>query len=377
MSTPLPPPLREVLRDPGDPRRVNAVWQRVQARRRPRARALRVALPALAAAVCALLIAIAPQLRHAVTLPSTPSSPTTAAGRVPADRQALSFANGAALHAIATGVEAQARVVSLSDGTRIALERDTRLVPRSVERELTALALERGRARFEVAPQGARRFEVSAGSLTVVVVGTAFTVTAAANETLVAVEHGRVRVHAPTGDTLLTAGQSSRWPELTPAASSATQPTPVPSAVDDSVARNPVADPPARTAVDDSRPDAETLLQLSDTARVEGRPQDAARALQRLLALYPRDTRAPLAALTLARLQLDALNRPRDAARNFQRALELGLPLALREDALAIRVRALHAAGDRAGSARAAEAYTRSYPNGRFAAEVQRWSSAP
>ncbi|HMI93737.1 MAG TPA: FecR domain-containing protein [Polyangiales bacterium] len=368
MSTPLRSPLREVLRDPADPKRVQAVWQRVQARRQPRVRALRWALPALAAASCAALIAIAPQLRWtAQPTPSEPSAATTTApGRVPTARQALRFANGAALHAIATGAEAQARIVSLSDGTRIALDHDTRLVPRSITGQLTALVLERGRARFEVAPQGARRFEVSAGSLTVVVVGTAFTVTAAANETLVAVEHGRVRVHAPTGDTLLTAGQSSRWPELAPSPSSAAQPI----AADDSLARTPPTQRPAA-------PDAEALLQLADSARAGGRPEDAARALQRLLSAHPRDVRTPLAALTLARLQLDTLRRPREAARSFGRALELGLPQALREDALASRVRALHAAGDRAGSARAAEAYTRNYPNGRFIAEVQRWSSVP
>jgi transmembrane sensor len=93
--------------------------------------------------------------------------------------------------------------------------------------------------------------------------------------------------------------------------------------------------------------------------------------LERILDVYPRDPQAPLAAFALGRLQLDTLDAPAPGARALERALALGLPQSLREDARARLVEAYTRAGE-AGAARAAgQAYLREFPNGRYRARVE------
>lgn len=369
-------PLRALLRESVDARQVAAVWQRVEARRRRPARAQRGML--LAFAGCAAVLGLAMSLHvgpgHGLVARDA-HAVDHAPGRVPAGQAVLRWAGGAALSAVETRPSDARRVVQLSDGTRIALEPGTRLVPREVSSARAGFALERGVARFEVAPQGERRFEVSAGPLRVTVVGTAFTISAGTLQTRVAVEHGRVRVESPAGERMLGAGQSWQWPEPTAAAASAARQSVT--AVGKST---PPANEPTRSedvARGAELPSAQQLLQLSDGARAAGRPAEAARALERLLQLHAADPQASLAALTLARLRLDTLAQPQAAVRALRRALALGLPQALQEDALATLVRAHRAAGDRESTALAAQRYLASYPQGRFAAEIERWAAAP
>ena len=115
------------------------------------------------------------------------------------------------------------------------------------------------------------------------------------------------------------------------------------------------------------------LLALADVARLSGHPADAVTPLTRVMTEHADDPRAPLAAFTLGRLSLDALGRPAQAAAAFQRAIQLGLPQSLREDAYARMVEARARAGDEAGASAAALDYEQHFPDGKRLREVQRW----
>lgn len=118
-------------------------------------------------------------------------------------------------------------------------------------------------------------------------------------------------------------------------------------------------------------PDA--LLLLADIARLSGHPNRAASVLERLLYDHPDSKQAPVAAFTLGRVRLEALEQPRRAAAAFELAVRRGLPAPLLEDAFARQVEALAKAGDRVGAQAAADRYFSRYPKGRRAALVERW----
>jgi transmembrane sensor len=122
---------------------------------------------------------------------------------------------------------------------------------------------------------------------------------------------------------------------------------------------------------------AEPLLVLADMARSVSEPAQAALALELLVQRHPRDSRAALAALTLGKLQLDALGRPETACETFQHAIELGLPGALQEDALARLVEACARAGKPSVARRGAAEYRRRFPQGRWRARIDTWAGAP
>ncbi len=117
----------------------------------------------------------------------------------------------------------------------------------------------------------------------------------------------------------------------------------------------------------------DVLLLLADIARLSGHPNRAASVLERLLGEHPDSKHAPVAAFTLGRLRLEALEQPRRAAAAFELAVRRGLPAPLLEDAYARQVEALAKAGDRAGAQAAADRYFSRYPKGRRAALVERW----
>jgi transmembrane sensor len=105
------------------------------------------------------------------------------------------------------------RVIALSDGSRIELNTDTRLVVRFIENE-RRIELVRGEALFEVAHDAARPFIVDADGQSVRAVGTKFTVRADSGGLSVLVVEGVVAVSpsvasASTGapPPLLKAGQ--------------------------------------------------------------------------------------------------------------------------------------------------------------------------
>jgi transmembrane sensor len=87
----------------------------------------------------------------------------------------------------------ETRRVALADGSWITLDTDTRVTVwlRGARREI---ALEQGRAHFEVAPDSSRPFVVTAGIASVTAVGTAFDVRHESGALSVILEHGRVKV---------------------------------------------------------------------------------------------------------------------------------------------------------------------------------------
>jgi len=92
------------------------------------------------------------------------------------------------------------RTVVLGDGSRISLDSDTAVRVRYTD-DKRQLVLERGRARFDVAHNVNRPFMVTAGSETVIAVGTSFNVERLGQKVLVTLIEGRVVVKTADGET--------------------------------------------------------------------------------------------------------------------------------------------------------------------------------
>jgi transmembrane sensor len=118
---------------------------------------------------------------------------------------------------------------------------------------------------------------------------------------------------------------------------------------------------------------AEELLVLADVARMSGHPAEAVAPLEEAVRRNPADGRGAVAAFTLGRLQLDSLGDPRRAAESLLRAITIGLPPALEEDAWVRLVEARVRSKDPAGARISARAYERRFPEGRHRVEVKRW----
>ena len=141
----------------------------------------------------------------------------------------------------------------------------------------------------------------------------------------------------------------------------------------------PPADPAPRTAApampDGTAPLAQAL-QRTDALRAAGHMREAVHVLQAALLEHPGSAGAALATLTLARLQLSLPGEAARAASSFRAALGLGLPPGLREQAMALLVRALHESGEPATARGAADAYRRAFPGGAWTSTVDAWCEA-
>jgi transmembrane sensor len=378
------PPIKEQLRDVADEPTLQRMWAGIAARtsRPPRAdrRPLGLALCALggAAAVAAAL------------------------GFVERDRGPLHLADGHPI-AMVTAPPSGARL-SLSDGSSIELSAGARFEPVESSGSTFLAILQRGDAAFDVRPGGPRRWQIECGLATVEVVGTRFRCERRSDALRVSVQRGVVLVRGervPDRVRRLSADESLEIAEPAPAPAAATAAAAEP----DSSLSQPGGDRvgergdhPAAASVswrelagrgrhreafdtlgarglrrESARLGVADLLALADVARLSGHPADAVAPLERILSAFAGDPQAPLAAFTLARIDLDELARPRQAAAALERALALGTPQSLREDARARLVEAYGQAGDRAAARRAAEAYTHEFPAGRHAAAVDPW----
>lgn len=320
------------------PLRVQSVWVADRpasvarrALRRRRAVALGGAL-ALVAASAALALVIAPRAR----------APVHGATAQPAQSFApepLRFSDGS--RAEPHGIETQLRI-----------EEST---PARVRVRLT------GGARFEVTPNPARAFEVVAGDVLVRVLGTAFSVDPTAQRTRVSVEHGRVQVSWASGSAVLIAGEVGTFPPL-----------PV-SAVLEPVASDaaPQLERKAGDTVQPGPQTAEDLMLAADVARLGAHPEAALAPLRRLIARYPKDKRAPVAAFTLGRVLLDDLGRADEAASAFESAHRAWPSGPLAQDALVRAVQAWQAAGQPQRARSAAQLYLRRFPDGAHAAAMR------
>lgn len=318
------------------------------------------------------------------------------------------------------------RSVSLDDVSRVEVTPETDLEVLENTGDRLRFWLHAGRASFDVTPNGPRRWVIESGQVTVEVLGTSFVVSRSEHEVTVSVSRGVVLVRGPTtpgGLLRLGAGDSVTVPsdplsltaaavsppeaiggvtaptlaetpsdELAPLAGGSTEDRVAGSAegsadgppVEGPAAAGPAADPEEVAAVSSSEgvPEATgvasptELLDRADVLRREGRFDEAASLLSSIT-LGPPGPEAALASFTLGRLELERRGHPVEAARAFERAIELGLREPLLEDARARTVEALSRAGDLRATETAAVTYLANYPEGRWCAEVEQWSARP
>lgn len=335
--------VREALRERQDEARVRRMWSVIDRERQPTSRGWFVA----AGMACAVGVA--------VFFFGTRSAPGP-----------LATEEGAALPGRFEG----AGEVAFSDGSRIVRSEEATLEVLENSADEMAFALRTGSARFEVEPGGPRRWRVVASGVEVFVVGTVFDVRREGDELRVEVSRGTVRVRSPgarDGEQRLDAGESLaiRIGPARPASSLAVAPVRV-EAVEDVE-----TSPPVEVL---ATPSLTSLLDAADEARARRDHREAVRLLQRGWREHPRDARAPLAAFTQGRLELDQLTSPAAAAETLTRSLAMGLQAPLRETALALRVEAWGRAGD-ARARSAAEDFLATHPTSDYRARVARWAS--
>jgi hypothetical protein len=273
--------------------------------------------------------------------------------------------------------------ITLADGSRVDLGVASRARLTSTRAKAIRIDLERGSIDVEATHVEGRTFEVAAGAYEVHVVGTHFAVERDPGERVtVRVDRGAVDVVASAGGETrrLAAGEQWSAPDGETARAPALSPTeaaPVPSlapspdapAVDSPAPRAPGGSPAIVAPRHDET--AKELFDEAQRARADGRPDDAARAFDRLRRTFPHDGRAALSAFELGRLRLDSLNDPRGAEEALHDAMALGPRSPFREDAEARRVEALGRMGDANGCAAARAAYLARWPNGTYRRAVE------
>ncbi|MFM2419363.1 MAG: hypothetical protein RL385_4086 [Pseudomonadota bacterium] len=256
--------------------------------------------------------------------------------------------------------------VRLDDGSRIFVSEGARVSLAEQSKARTRSVLLSGWARYEVTPGLPRVFEVEAGPITVVVIGTGFTVARQGDAARVKVHHGRVLVRSsllPEGGVELGAGENVEVVRL-PA------PPAVPPVVDVPVAEAPL--PQGRLAKHVTAASLQSTLERADALRLQRRWGDAADVLRNALRSAKRDPDVGIVLLTLAQLELDALRTPALAAKHFDEAVaSASLPPALHEHALALSAQAHARAGAGAEANRRAEAYRAAFPRGQYLGLIQ------
>lgn len=276
------------------------------------------------------------------------------------------------------------RTLQLADGSTATPEDEESEVvaARVTDRDVT-VRLTRGGARFEVQRNHDRSFRVDAGLVSVVVMGTSFSVRRIGPAVEVQVFEGQVRVEWEGGSQTLWAGGRNVYPppaltEATEELEAAPEQQPTSASTRRNLDWRTLAErgdyDDARDALEGQtvRDDMDDLLLAADVMRYSRQPGRAAEYLERAIDVDPSDRRAPLAHFTLGRIFLHQLNRPRDAARAFARCQALAPSGSLAEDALAREVEAWHRAGERRLARERAIRYEQNYPNGPRLPHVRR-----
>lgn len=328
--------------------------------------------------------------------------------------------NAAQPTAAVTRVSARQRV-RLADGSSalVSSAAGTLDVTRNEPTHLE-LALRAGTAHFDVVPNKARRFVVTAGSVQVHVVGTVFDVERGDDRVRVAVSEGKVRVETPIGTQFVRGGESAwfdttgaRLPEeaeagfdapalnAEPRASAETK-APVVRAAEAAPessprsAREHTVKSKRLAAKEDksiSAPkvswrslcqsgdydaayrmlesgievenDPAALMDAADAARLSDHPEASVAYLRRVLRDHARSPVAPLAGFTLGRVLLERLGQPSEAAEAFALARSIAPQGSLAQDALAREVEAWSKAGNSHQAYERAQLYVQLYPSGR------------
>lgn len=403
-------PLVQFLTKEIDPQALDQTWPQVEHRLTNRAWHAGARWGAALAFVAALLIAVGwwKWPGHVET----------------ARPNALHLHDGAALAVLSS--PSRTLRTELDDGSVVTLDPGSVLAPTHNDAHAVGWQLVLGSATFDVRPHGPRTWTVDAGTARVTVLGTRFRVQRDSERVHVAVERGLVLVEDtrdPSRGQRLGPGESAdvltapfaattvapveSWVPipappnsntLTPPASSTARPHDDDHDDSNELPSTPASSTPATrswqaVAKEDGRPaayalltaegiareargssNADDLLALADIARLSGHPADAVTPLEQLVTHHARDARAPQAAFTLGKLQLDVLGASEAAAHSFERALALGLPNALREDAYVRRVEALAKAGEPRAAAAARDQYLSAFPSGRHRLTVEKWA---
>jgi transmembrane sensor len=283
------------------------------------------------------------------------------------------------------------------------------------------LALRAGTAHFDVVPNKARKFVVTAGNGQVHVVGTVFDVERGDERVRVAVSEGKVRVETPIGTQFVRGGESA-WFDTTgarlpdeaevgfeaPAAVTAesgrpTAETKAPPVRSPEPATEGGARPTREHTVKSKRlagkedkavalkvswrslcqsgdydaayrllesgveveNDPAALMDAADAARLSDHPEVSVGYLRRVLRDHARSPVAPLAGFTLGRVLLERLGQPSEAAEAFALARSIAPQGSLAQDALAREVEAWSKAGNSHEAYERAQLYVQLYPSGR------------
>ncbi len=308
--------LGRLLDDSIDEARVARNWRGTRHKRQGRERSW--AWPALAgamvAAACfALVVWLSPPVE--VAAPAERPAPS------PQAPTPLAMTTGPMPSVLAVGES------HFSDGSRIVVR--GRLTTIENAEGVFETELAEGRARFEVAEHTGRRWIVRAGDVRVEVLGTIFVVDRTGAATLVEVERGVVRVTDGADlSRVLRAGESLRI-EPTPAPRAE---APLPVALPAPVSR-PRVDAPRPAPIAPAPVDpVPSLFAEADAARGAGRYADAVAPLQSIVRDHATHASAPVAAVVLGRIAMDRLHDDALARASFQRAMELGVPAALRAE---------------------------------------------
>jgi transmembrane sensor len=295
--------------------------------------------------------------------------------------------------ALSTVLRPSPSPIALDDGSQLVLSATTNLEVLANDGARFVTLLRRGRCHFSVKPGGPRRWTIETDLATVEVVGTEFTVDRGERGLEVSVDHGIVLVRGervPGRVTRLRAHERLVVPVVEPRAATPAAAPSIPPAPD-SVAsrareltlsrRDVAATPPqpmrvrapleAVSASGAETDAADARLAEADAARAAGRNDEAAGLFAEVMRESANDSRGALAAFSLAKLQLDELGRPAEAAETFAWVVRRGSPRALVEDAQARRVEALARAGRRSEAAAEARVYEARWPEGRRLAEVR------
>src|SRR5690606_8491466 len=189
--------------------------------------------------------------------------------------------------------------------------------------------VEQGAVRFEVDAASNKAIRVYAGASFLHVIRSSFTLQVNNEDAQLSVLSGTLSLTTPEKEQVLVAGQKARIspPQASPEQKSKAEQAPK-SAADtrasftnwrklarDADYKGAYAAIEKRPGIVDSTPN--DLMLASDVARQSGHPLQASQLLTRVMSEFPGDARAPLAAFTRGRIQLENLGNPAAAAASF------------------------------------------------------------
>lgn len=259
-------------------------------------------------------------------------------------------------------------VLTLADGSTAQLSDGAQIELLHQSAAQIELSQRGGRVRYEVTPNPARRFVVSASGVEVSVLGTIFTVGAIGSTHVeVSVERGLVQVASADRVSRLGPGDSLRVEAESDEIVILDDPEPV-------TVRRRHADPgrePKDNEDADGGPSLEALLAASDRARAEGALAEAAAALRTLVRRFPDNAQGVSAYFQLGKVERQR-GRHAAAARAFAACVLRSPRGTLAEDARAEAAVSYATAGLSTKAHLAAENYLRAHPSGAHAARMQR-----